>query len=236
MCAAEFTIWSSASREKFTVMSSTTGRSPGMAAPTPMPDDRVLRDRGVAHAPVAELLQQAVGDLEGAVEHADVLAHEEHVLVALHLLAQRLVERLAVAHDRHRRRSSAASARHLGSPASSAVALPSTRPARARPRRGARRPSARRPSTSRAPGRRGRRCRRRATPAPGTATGRRTPPPRRRVPGPPRRPARRAVLDQASASIRRWPKAMIGSRLRHSATCSLVRYSSGSAIEWPRNR
>ena len=34
----------------------------------------------------------------------------------------------------------------------------------------------------------------------------------------------------------RSANALIGSRLRHSATCSLVRYSSGSAIEWPRKR
>ncbi len=45
-------------------------------------DDRVLGDRRVAHAALAELLQQAVGDLEGAAEHADVLAHQHHALVA----------------------------------------------------------------------------------------------------------------------------------------------------------
>ncbi len=64
-------------------------------------DDRVLGDRGVAHAPLAELLQQAGGDLEGAAEHADVLAHQHHALVARELLAQRGVERLAVAHGGH---------------------------------------------------------------------------------------------------------------------------------------
>ena len=37
MEAAQFTIWSSASSEKFTVMISTTGRRPVIAAPTPMP-------------------------------------------------------------------------------------------------------------------------------------------------------------------------------------------------------
>ena len=65
-------------------------------------DDRVLGDRRVAHALLAELLEQAGGDLEGAVEDADVLAHEHDVRVALHLLAQRGVQRLAVAHDGHR--------------------------------------------------------------------------------------------------------------------------------------
>ena len=37
MWAAWLTIWSKASSEKLIVMSSTTGRSPVMAAPTPMP-------------------------------------------------------------------------------------------------------------------------------------------------------------------------------------------------------
>ncbi len=45
-------------------------------------DDRVLGDRRVAHAALAELLEQAVGDLEGAAEDADVLAHQHHALVA----------------------------------------------------------------------------------------------------------------------------------------------------------
>ena len=75
-------------------------------------DDRVLGDRRVAHALLAELLEQAVGDLERAVEDPDVLAHEDHVLVALHLLAQRLVERLAVAH--RPRQSAAASVAAVG--------------------------------------------------------------------------------------------------------------------------
>ena len=37
MCAAELTIWSMASSEKLTVISSITGRRPTIAAPTPMP-------------------------------------------------------------------------------------------------------------------------------------------------------------------------------------------------------
>ena len=65
------------------------------------PDDRVLGDRRVADALVAELLEQPVRDLERPVEDADVLAHDEDVLVALHLLAERGVEGLAVAHDGH---------------------------------------------------------------------------------------------------------------------------------------
>ena len=41
------------------------------------PDDRVLGDRRVAHALLAELVEQPGGDLERAVEDADVLAHQE---------------------------------------------------------------------------------------------------------------------------------------------------------------
>ena len=37
MCAAELMIWSIASSAKLTVMISTIGRSPAIAAPTPMP-------------------------------------------------------------------------------------------------------------------------------------------------------------------------------------------------------
>src|SRR5581483_12468284 len=62
---------------------------------------RVLRDRRVAHALLAELVEQPGGHLERAVEDADVFAHQHHRLVAVHLLAQRLVERLAVAEDGH---------------------------------------------------------------------------------------------------------------------------------------
>src|SRR6202030_2555461 len=53
------------------------------------------------HAALPELLEQALGDLERAAEHADVLAHQQHALVAAHLLAQRLAQRLAIAHLAH---------------------------------------------------------------------------------------------------------------------------------------
>src|ERR671915_403997 len=64
-------------------------------------DDGVLGDRRVAHALLAEVLEEALRDLEGALEDPDVFAHDEDVLVGLHLLAKRLVERLAVAHRGH---------------------------------------------------------------------------------------------------------------------------------------
>ena len=44
--------------------------------------DRVLGDRRVADAALAELLEQALGDFECAAEHADVLAQQHHPLVA----------------------------------------------------------------------------------------------------------------------------------------------------------
>src|SRR6185295_20203930 len=61
---------------------------------------RVLRDRRVAHALLAELVQQPFGDLEGALEDPDVLAHDEDALVSAHLLGEGLVEGLAHPHQR----------------------------------------------------------------------------------------------------------------------------------------
>ena len=46
-------------------------------------DDDRLRDRRVAHALVAELLEKAAGDAVGAAVGADVLAHEDDVLILL---------------------------------------------------------------------------------------------------------------------------------------------------------
>ena len=90
MCAAWLTIWSSASSEKLIVISSTTGRRPVIAAPTPMPTI-VFSEIGVSRTRFSpNSSSRPVGDLEGAVEDADVLAHQKHALVALQLLAQRL--------------------------------------------------------------------------------------------------------------------------------------------------
>ena len=62
--------------------------------------DHLLRDRGVADALRAELLDEALGDAEDAAAAPDrhVLAHDEDGRVAPHLLAERLVERLRVGH------------------------------------------------------------------------------------------------------------------------------------------
>ena len=61
--------------------------------------EALLGDRRVADPLGAELAEQARGDLVGALEDADLLAHEEDAVVAQHLLAQRVVQRLAVGLD-----------------------------------------------------------------------------------------------------------------------------------------
>ena len=179
----------------------------------------------------------------------------------LHLLAQRLVQRLAVAHHRHQ-----------SAPSSSSGSAGPARPRRRRARRAcagapARRPRRRRPrpprparAASRAPTSRsssprctsGERSSTEYQPRHlvaehvdvvverlerrGTGARRRTRPPRRRSRSPPRRAPRRPPRSSTPSSTSRLAKAAIGSRSRHSSTSSLVRYSSGSAIEWPRKR
>src|SRR2546422_2093792 len=60
-----------------------------------------LGNRGVYDPRRPELLQQTAAHLVGALVDPDLLAHEEHVGIALHLLAQRLVESIAVGEGRH---------------------------------------------------------------------------------------------------------------------------------------
>ena len=57
-------------------------------------DDAGLGERRVDDAVLAEVLLQAVGDAEDAAELADVLAHEQDLVVGLHGLAQAHVEAL----------------------------------------------------------------------------------------------------------------------------------------------
>ena len=59
-------------------------------------DDRRLGERHVEHAPLAELLLEAVRDLERAAVDADVLAEHEHALVEAHLLPEPVADRLEV--------------------------------------------------------------------------------------------------------------------------------------------
>ena len=82
---------------------SQTGRMPTTAAPIARADDPRLRERRVHDAVGAELLEEAVGDLERAAEDADVLAHQQHALVVAHLRAQAVGDRLQVGHLAHER-------------------------------------------------------------------------------------------------------------------------------------
>ena len=90
-----FTIWSSASRLKLTVMISTIGRMPASAAPMPGADERRLRQRRVADAFGTELVEQALAHGEAAAVAADVLAHEEDTRVVASRSASRIASRIA---------------------------------------------------------------------------------------------------------------------------------------------
>ena len=59
-------------------------------------DDRRLGEGHVEHAPLAELLLEAVRDLERPAVDADVLAEHEHALVEAHLLPEPVADRLEV--------------------------------------------------------------------------------------------------------------------------------------------
>jgi hypothetical protein len=67
-----------------TVITSTIGRIPPSAAPTP-----------------AELVDEALGHRVRPTIEADVLAHEEHARVALQRFSQRLAHRFAVGNSLH---------------------------------------------------------------------------------------------------------------------------------------
>ena len=67
---------------------------PDDARPDRGADDPRLGQRRVHHALRAELVDEPVGDLEGAAEDPDVLAHQEHALVLAHLAAQAVADRL----------------------------------------------------------------------------------------------------------------------------------------------
>jgi hypothetical protein len=64
-------------------------------------DDRRLGEGCVEDTPVSELLLEAERDLERAAVHADVLADHEHALVAAHLGAQSVGDRLQVSELGH---------------------------------------------------------------------------------------------------------------------------------------
>jgi hypothetical protein len=66
-------------------------------------DEAFLGDRRLAHALGPVLLPQPCGDLVRALEAADLLAHQEHALVAIELLVESTPERLAIGHLCHDR-------------------------------------------------------------------------------------------------------------------------------------
>ena len=76
------------------------GRRPDHRGADADADEAALGDRRVDDPLLAELLQQALRDLVGAVVVADLLAHEEDAIVLLHLLGHRLIERLAKSYGR----------------------------------------------------------------------------------------------------------------------------------------
>ena len=63
--------------------------------------DRLLGNRAVFHAALAELLEQPDGRLEHAAGLADVLAEEDDVGIARHLLRDAAGDRLAIGQFRH---------------------------------------------------------------------------------------------------------------------------------------
>ena len=65
------------------------------------PDETLLADRCVEYPGGAELGEQPGGDLVGTLEDTDLLADEKYRLVAQHLSAQGVVQRLPIRHHGH---------------------------------------------------------------------------------------------------------------------------------------
>src|SRR5881397_1603691 len=81
---------------------SATGRMPMWAAPAAADDGR-LRDGGVDHACLAELLGEALGDFERTAVRPHILSQNENAGITLHLLPQPLPQRLEVGDVGHQR-------------------------------------------------------------------------------------------------------------------------------------
>ena len=88
-------MWSIACMAKLNVMNSTIGFSPAKRRADADAGETVLGDRRVDDALGAELLQQALRDLVGALILGDLLAHHEHAVVGAHLLGHGVAQRLA---------------------------------------------------------------------------------------------------------------------------------------------
>src|SRR5262245_37593951 len=64
-------------------------------------DDRLLGNRRIDDALLAELLDQPFGDLECAAVRADVFAHDEDAVVGRHLVEERLADGFEIGDDWH---------------------------------------------------------------------------------------------------------------------------------------
>ena len=88
---------------KLKVMNSTIGFSPAKARANSEPGEALLGDRRIDDPSGTELLQQALRHLVGALILRHLLAHDEHVRVAAHLLCHGIAQCFAHRHD-HRLR------------------------------------------------------------------------------------------------------------------------------------
>ena len=77
---------------------STTGLSPVAAAPTAAPRKPISLIGVSSTRPRAERLEQTFGALERPAGNGDVLAHHDHVGIALELVVQRLEDGTAHEH------------------------------------------------------------------------------------------------------------------------------------------
>jgi hypothetical protein len=77
------------------------GLQPGEGRAHPHARKAVLGDWRIDHAARAEFLQQALGDLVGALVLRDFLAHDEHVGIAPHFLGHGVAQSLAHRHRHH---------------------------------------------------------------------------------------------------------------------------------------
>ena len=93
--AAELMMWSIACMAKLKVMNSTIGFSPSEGGADADAGEAVLGDRRVDDPFRAELLQEPLTDLVGALVLGDLFAHQEDVAVAAHLFRHGVAERLA---------------------------------------------------------------------------------------------------------------------------------------------
>jgi len=64
-------------------------------------DETLFRNRGGAHAPGSEFLEQPLRDAVGSLEDADLLTHDQDFLIAGQFLVQSLLQCLAISDFSH---------------------------------------------------------------------------------------------------------------------------------------